>query len=158
MYNAKKISYPSLLIYFLFEVNEVKSLKSESSLLVPLVNEKCCSQCYFQNKKHATISELYFLHWLPVRLDIDFKILLLGFKALNGLTPKYISVLLPWLFLFPAIMRVLLFFFPGYSLWERDGALFSLSPAFNGIFCPFNLRQVLFMLIFPSNYSVSENI
>ena len=31
------------------------------------------------------------LHWLPVKERIDFKILLLTFKALNGLSPKYIS-------------------------------------------------------------------
>ena len=34
------------------------------------------------------------LHWLPVYQRIDFKILLLVFKALNGLGPKYISDLL----------------------------------------------------------------
>jgi hypothetical protein len=30
------------------------------------------------------------LHWLPVKARIDFKILLLTFKALNGLAPEYI--------------------------------------------------------------------
>ena len=35
------------------------------------------------------------LHWLPVCQRIDFKILLLVYKALNGLGPKYISDLLP---------------------------------------------------------------
>ena len=34
------------------------------------------------------------LHWLPVSQRIDFKILLLVYKALNGLGPKYISDLL----------------------------------------------------------------
>ncbi|XP_037631145.1 uncharacterized protein LOC119491325, partial [Sebastes umbrosus] len=34
------------------------------------------------------------LHWLPVSQKIDFKILLLVYKALNGLGPKYISDLL----------------------------------------------------------------
>ena len=34
------------------------------------------------------------LHWLPVCQRIDFKILLLVYKALNGLGPKYISDLL----------------------------------------------------------------
>lgn len=34
------------------------------------------------------------LHWLPVCKRIDFKILLLTYKALNGLGPKYISDLL----------------------------------------------------------------
>ena len=34
------------------------------------------------------------LHWLPVCFRIDFKILLLVFKALNGLSPSYLSDLL----------------------------------------------------------------
>ncbi|MDG2594948.1 hypothetical protein P7M37_24555, partial [Vibrio parahaemolyticus] len=34
------------------------------------------------------------LHWLPVYQRIDFKILLLVYKALNGLGPKYISDIL----------------------------------------------------------------
>ena len=34
------------------------------------------------------------LHWLPVCQRIDFKILLLFYKALNGLGPKYTFVLL----------------------------------------------------------------
>ena len=34
------------------------------------------------------------LHWLPVRYRIHFKILLLTFKALNGMEPAYISVLI----------------------------------------------------------------
>uniref|UniRef100_A0A3Q1J4G7 Reverse transcriptase domain-containing protein n=2 Tax=Anabas testudineus TaxID=64144 RepID=A0A3Q1J4G7_ANATE len=34
------------------------------------------------------------LHWLPVKFRIDFKILLLTFKALNGLAPQYLRELL----------------------------------------------------------------
>ena len=34
------------------------------------------------------------LHWLPVNFRINFKILLITFKALNGLAPEYISELL----------------------------------------------------------------
>ena len=34
------------------------------------------------------------LHWLPVKYRIDFKVLLLVFKALHGLAPLYISDLL----------------------------------------------------------------
>ena len=37
------------------------------------------------------------LHWLPVRFRIDFKVLLLVFKCLNGLGPSYLSdLLLPY--------------------------------------------------------------
>ena len=35
------------------------------------------------------------LHWLPVSFRIDFKILLLVYKSLNGLGPSYIADLLP---------------------------------------------------------------
>ena len=31
------------------------------------------------------------LHWLPVLFRLDFKILLLTFKAIHGLAPSYIS-------------------------------------------------------------------
>ncbi len=34
------------------------------------------------------------LHWLPVRYRVNFKILLLVFKSLNGLAPAYLSDLL----------------------------------------------------------------
>ena len=34
------------------------------------------------------------LHWLPVHLRIEFKIILLTFKALNGLAPTYLSDLI----------------------------------------------------------------
>ncbi len=34
------------------------------------------------------------LHWLPVCYRINFKVLLLVFKSLNGLTPSYLSDLL----------------------------------------------------------------
>lgn len=36
------------------------------------------------------------LHWLPVYFRIDFKILLLVFKALNGLSPYLSDLLLPY--------------------------------------------------------------
>ena len=37
---------------------------------------------------------LYELHWLPVSLRIDYKILLLTFKYIYGLTPTYLSDLI----------------------------------------------------------------
>ena len=37
------------------------------------------------------------LHWLPVSYRIDFKVLLLVYKSLNGLGPEYMSrVLTEW--------------------------------------------------------------
>ena len=37
---------------------------------------------------------LQFLHWLPVRYRIDYKIILLTYKALNNLAPNYICDLI----------------------------------------------------------------
>ena len=34
------------------------------------------------------------LHWLPIEYRIQFKIILLNYKALNGLAPSYVSDLL----------------------------------------------------------------
>ena len=34
------------------------------------------------------------LHWLPVRARIEFKILLITFKVIKGLAPKYLSDLI----------------------------------------------------------------
>ncbi len=34
------------------------------------------------------------LHWLPIKHRIDFKILLITYKVLNGLAPQYLSELL----------------------------------------------------------------
>ncbi len=34
------------------------------------------------------------LHWLPINHRIDFKILLITYKSLNGLAPQYLSELL----------------------------------------------------------------
>ena len=36
---------------------------------------------------------LFNLHWLPVKFRIDFKILLLTYKAINGLAPFYLKEL-----------------------------------------------------------------
>ncbi len=51
-----------------------------------------------RKRKHIT-PVLINLHWLPIHYRIDFKVLLLVFKALNGLTPVYLSDLLSIRFL-----------------------------------------------------------
>ncbi len=49
-----------------------------------------------RGREHIT-PVLKSLHWLPVRFRIDFKVLLLVFKCLNGLGPSYLSdLLLPY--------------------------------------------------------------
>ena len=48
----------------------------------------------FEESKFCHITPvLRSLHWLPVKYRIDFKVSLLTFKALYGLTPPYISEL-----------------------------------------------------------------
>ncbi len=45
------------------------------------------------SKRDHITPVLISLHWLQIRYRIDFKVLLLVFKALNGLTPVYLSAL-----------------------------------------------------------------
>ncbi len=48
-----------------------------------------------KTRKYDHISPvLSTLHWLPIKHCIDFKILLMTYKALNGLAPQYLSELL----------------------------------------------------------------
>ena len=50
-----------------------------------------------QTKKYDHVTRLlYKLHWLPIQYRIDYKIILLCFKALNNLAPVYISELLEY--------------------------------------------------------------
>ncbi len=47
-----------------------------------------------RTRKYDHISPvLSTLHWLPIKHRIDFKILLITYKALNGLAPQYLSEL-----------------------------------------------------------------
>ncbi len=48
-----------------------------------------------RTRKYEHISPvLSTLHWLPIKLLIDFQILLITYKALNGLAPQYWNELL----------------------------------------------------------------
>ncbi len=48
-----------------------------------------------RSRKYDHITPLlHSLHWLPIKFHIRYKILLLTFKALNGLTPAYLTSLL----------------------------------------------------------------
>src|SRR4029434_9703341 len=59
----------------------------------PTYTERCCPYTH-QNKKYEHISPvLASLHWLPVKSRIDFKVLLLTYKALNYLAPNYLKEL-----------------------------------------------------------------
>ncbi len=46
------------------------------------------------HKRDHITPVLQSLHWLPVRYRVDFKIVLIVYKSLNGMAPSYISDLL----------------------------------------------------------------
>ncbi len=71
------------------------------------------------------------LHWLPVAYRIKFKMILLIFKALNGLAPYYLG-------------NLLLPYSPPRSLRSSDPRLLSVSPLFHG--------WQIFQCFFPLNY------
>ena len=57
--------------------------------------QNAAARCILGLKKRDRITEaLRSLHWLPMRARIDFKILLLTWKALNGQAPGYLASLL----------------------------------------------------------------
>ena len=65
-------------------------------LLSKLQKVQNCAARLVLNAPYSENSEycLKQLHWLPIKFRIDFKILLLVFKSLHGLTPRYIQDLL----------------------------------------------------------------
>ena len=57
--------------------------------------QNCAARLVCGLKKHEHISPiLNNLHWLPVEKRITYKVLLIVFKCLNGLSPQYLSELL----------------------------------------------------------------
>lgn len=67
----------------------------QSSLARLQLVQNAAARLLTGTKKHAHISPvLASLHWLPVNFRIQFKILLIVFKALNGQAPSYISELI----------------------------------------------------------------
>ena len=58
------------------------------------VQNYCARLIYRKKKRTRTTPLLRDLHWLPLLYRIKFKVLLLTFKCINGLAPKYLSSLL----------------------------------------------------------------
>ena len=67
--------------------------KKNISCLQLLTNSAARVLTKTRRREHIT-PVLESLHWPPVRFRIDFKVLLLVFKCLNGLGPSYLSDLL----------------------------------------------------------------
>ena len=63
-----------------FQIKKLQRLMNASAQLVYCTPKYC----------HIT-PLLRKLHWLPVRMHIDFKILLITFKILQGLAPSYLK-------------------------------------------------------------------
>ena len=57
--------------------------------------QNAAARLVFQESKYCHITPILCdLHWLPVKYRIDYKILLLTFKAIRGLAPTYIQELI----------------------------------------------------------------
>jgi hypothetical protein len=57
--------------------------------------QNAAAHLIFQESKYCRITSLLKnLHWLPVKYRIDFKVLLLTFKAIHGMAPQYSSNLI----------------------------------------------------------------
>ncbi len=59
------------------------------------VVQNAAARVLTRSRKYDHITPiLQSLHWLPIKIRISYKILLLAYKALNGLAPAYLTSLL----------------------------------------------------------------
>ena len=75
---SSRVDYCNNLLYGLpaYQLNKLQRVQNAAARLIFLESKYC----------HVR-PLLYNLHWLPVKFRIDFKILLLTYKATNGLAP-----------------------------------------------------------------------
>ena len=82
---SSRVDYCNSLLYGLpaYQLNKLQRVQNAAARLI------------FQESKYCHVRPLlYNLHWLPVKFRIDFKILLLTYKAINGLAPFYLQELI----------------------------------------------------------------
>ena len=82
---SSRVDYCNSLLYGLpaYQLNKLQRVQNAAARLIFLESKYC----------HVR-PLLYNLHWLPVKFRIDFKILLLTYKTINGLAPFYLQELI----------------------------------------------------------------
>ena len=81
---SSRVDYCNRLLYGLpaHQLNKLQRVQNAAARLI------------FQESNYCHVKPLlYNLHWLPVKFRIDFMILLLTYKAINGLAPFYLQEL-----------------------------------------------------------------
>lgn len=71
-------------------------INSHNMKQLQMIQNRACRIVLGLNKRQSVDSYLQELHWLKVQERIEFKIVLLTFKCLNGLAPSYLSELLQY--------------------------------------------------------------
>ena len=82
---SSRVDYCKSLLYGLpaYQLNKLQRVQNAATKLI------------FQESKYCHVRPLpYNLHWLPVKFRIDFTILLLTYKAINGFAPFYLQELI----------------------------------------------------------------
>ena len=82
---SSRVDYCNSLLYSqpAYQLNKLQRVQNAAARLIFLESKYCYVRLL-----------LYNLHWLPVKFRIDFKILLLTYKAINGVSPFYLQELI----------------------------------------------------------------
>lgn len=87
----------SFLVGWIIAMSYLQALTKKSIRQLQLIRNTAARVLTNTRKLDHITPVIKSLHWLPVSQRIDFKILLLVYKALNGLGPKYmLDLLVPY--------------------------------------------------------------